>query len=239
MTWTDTLIARIARHDPGFSARCCGSVESDILRYEERMPVCLPPPHREFLLAFGQNDGGLFEADGFDTSLQAVQAYSRDYLQDYGADFLARFDVFASSPAVEAVAIERIGDGQEPVVFMENDQRHPSWSPLADSLLTLCFGTAFIREMKIRFGRCLLTRGPASSTADLREHLRSAGVVEEPFTDSVSWYGRLEEGTLVAAVRETASPHTSVYLCGASASSLARGLVRDLQLDEPRVSPFA
>lgn len=58
----------------------------------------LSEAHREFLLAFGENGGGLFEADDFDTSLVTVQAYSRDYLNDYGARACS-LGIFASCPA--------------------------------------------------------------------------------------------------------------------------------------------
>ena len=239
MSRTDTLTTYIDQYDTELSRRAVGCSERELRRFESELPAPLSEAHREFLLAFGENDGGLFEADGFDTSLATIQAYSRDYQNDYGEDFLRRFDVFASSPAVEAVAIERGEVGHEPVVFMANDHRHPTWSPLADSLPTLCFGTAFIREMKLRFGRCLMTRGPASCASSLRDHLRSEKVSEESFSDSISWYGRRGRETLVAAVRETAAPYISIYLCGASASSLSRMLAGELQLTEPRPSAFA
>ncbi|WP_438032693.1 SMI1/KNR4 family protein [Sorangium sp. So ce204] len=206
----EKIISYIEQHNPGFARRIRGATPDEIDSLEQTAGHPLPPDYRYFLSVMGHDDGQLFGQKGISTDVPSLLSFYRESVATGENSVPEDCIVIAVGCAViEQVYLEHDGLGR---VFEGGEGEKSSlW---AKSFRNLLYQNAYMAHRQRWLPHAVMhnSTDQTNLSEDVRAVVRSAGLLELDFSDSVTICAESSSATL--AFRQIAGETAWVRVAG-------------------------
>ncbi|WP_437726427.1 hypothetical protein [Sorangium sp. So ce861] len=220
----EDITSYVERYDPGFLGRIRGATPDEIDLVEQLAGHPLPPDYRRFLSAMGHDDDQLFSQPGIDTDITSIVSFYREDVTSGDNSVAEDCVVIAVGCAViEQIYLECNGLGR---VFEGCEGR--KFSLWAESFNNFLHQNAYMsyRQRSLPHELVYTSTDLTNLSEDVREVVRSAGLRELDFSESVTICAESSSTTL--AFRQMAGETAWVRVAGtdrAAVNDLSRALL--------------